>query len=139
MVMVQDEEGARQMIRERLVSKKWWVIIPYGSTDRLLELLEERFYKGERNGDFHLLVGPIADRSIYCVCLALKKWAPPKRLARLLQECGIKVSPELLSQRDLLSFISPDDDPSAIVSVLRWLSTRPGEEAIPTLEEAGGG
>jgi hypothetical protein len=137
MVLLQDEASVRGLIRERLISKKWWVIIPYGSSDGVLPLLEERFYSGERNGDFHLLVGPVADRSIYCVALGLKKWAPPKKLARLLQECGISIAPETLRQRDVLSLMGPGDDPSAIVSVLRWLQTRPGEEAIPALTEIG--
>jgi hypothetical protein len=76
MVMLQDEESVRALIRERLISKMWWVIVP-GRVTGLLSRLEEQFYSGERNEDFHLLVGSIPGSNACCVALALKKWAPP--------------------------------------------------------------
>jgi hypothetical protein len=133
MVQLHDPESSRQLIRDRLISKKWWVLLLPGDIPPFLSTLEERCYSGERNADFEIMMGSIAGSGFCCVCMARKKWATPKKLSALLQESGCTITPESLRRRDILIFVEPGSDDDSIVSVFRWLGTRPGEPPISAL------
>jgi hypothetical protein len=135
MVQLHDSESSREIIRDRLTSKQWWVLIFPGDIPSFLPVLEERFYNGKRNKDFQVMVGALAHTGVNSVCMALKKWASPPKLASFFQEAGHPITLESLRQRDILAFAGSEADVSAINFVFDWLRTRPGESPIPALVE----
>jgi hypothetical protein len=129
-MLLADEETARQRIRDQLMSKDWWMfILPRGIPD-FVEHLEEEFYSGERNADFHLITGSVGAHFL-CFCLAHKKWASPEVMAQLLEDAGRAGGN--LHQRDIIAVVSSDSDVEAANAVYHWLKDRPGEPEIPQL------
>jgi hypothetical protein len=133
MVQLHDPESSRELIRERLISKQWWVLLFPGNIPSFLPTLEERFYNGKRNKDFDILVGALTHTGVNSVVMALKRWASPQKLASFFQEAGCPITLESLTQRDILAFAGSEADVSAINFIFDWLRTRPGEPPIPAL------
>lgn len=104
--MLTAEEG-EAMVERMVASKEYWIIPTFAdSTDDFMCELEERFYGGEKNDDFEVMLGPIRIGSLRVAgcAFAHKKHCPPDELARFINRRGAdtRISPEELESRDLL-------------------------------------
>lgn len=124
-----DEEGARARVNEYMASHQWW-IIPWitDHTRWFSATIEERYYAGEANGDFHVmtLVGPPEMRMIP-VSFARKKRLPVRAMARFMKETDqgksrtLKEWQEVLKTQDVIVAGQKGVDPNAVKVVLSWL------------------
>ena len=121
-----DEAEAQKQIVEYVDSKEWWIILQ-PSDNPLAGLIEEKFYEGETNRFFHMIMAPTPFGRLNTIFAARKKEMGPKELAELLNsdEVPHRESPftvnELSDHDILLPFY---DDPGAetqMVLAVQWL------------------
>ena len=92
------EAKAKAEIRRKLKSRKWWFFMG----TRLGGVVEERFYKGKANADFHVLLGPTR-WGLLAFSTAYKRRMSDKQLSDLLLELGVDIAPEQLEHQDVLA------------------------------------
>lgn len=85
MVMLLDSSESKDKIREYMDSHEWWVLPLVTEESSLLSAeIEERFYDGAANDDFHATWLPIA--GLVAVIFANKRRMSAQQLAELLIE-----------------------------------------------------
>jgi len=121
-----DDEQVRDRIRGCLNSHEWWAIFDLETNH--LQDLEETFYAGEANADFHLFVGPQLPG--FHVAFAKKSRLSATALAEWMSNenaSDIQLTEADLRQRDIFAFVSKDVavTPEQLVEMMaafeRWL------------------
>jgi hypothetical protein len=115
-----DEGAARDFIRERLNSKEWWLIV---GDSRLSELIEKRYYEGEANEFFEVMIVP---RPFLPISFARKREMGARELAACVEELG---GPEDLAERlEEQDVLFPDSDPQRAMHIAELFASLVGEE-----------
>jgi hypothetical protein len=95
------QEG-REILREKFNDREHWMMIVHGSAVRLLIEIEQRYYAGDRNGDFTLITG-FHRGHVFAVVAAKKRQMPAYKLASMLRQyTDVRLSERELLRRDLL-------------------------------------
>ena len=77
----------RQAIRGKLRTGNWWLLIPVGESGRdICRYIEDKYYSGKKNADFHIILGTHPEHGTAAVFLAAKKHLPMSALKRLYLE-----------------------------------------------------
>lgn len=102
-VNLKGDEEMRQMVREKFLSKEWWLIL-WGRTkggDFIIDV-ENTYYVGEQSADFELLMGGFIP-SLWAVAFAKKKHMNAKQLVEIMNRNGMDtMTPELIGDRDII-------------------------------------
>jgi hypothetical protein len=119
----------RQLIKARLDSHEWWVLVSGPSQDQsgLIRRLEATHYAGEAGTDFETLLIPDTRLGLVAVFLARKLRCLPSEMQAVLQRhsgAPLPGSTVDLSKRDL--FIISDDRRTA-AALTKWLAELIGE------------
>jgi hypothetical protein len=99
-------DTALAILRSRLESDRWWVIIPTGlSGHDLIQAFESQFYADDNSVGFEVMVLRASVVSegwdgAVMVAFALKQCCPPSELARWLAKLGCLATAETLAERD---------------------------------------
>jgi hypothetical protein len=100
-----DEMEARQLIRERVTSDAWWVLVPGDDVGlEVTKAVEERFYRGARSRDFEVMMLPL-EAGAPGVVMARKVHCPADALAPLLRRItpnGQPIPGELLDRKNFI-------------------------------------
>jgi hypothetical protein len=85
-----DEAQAKAAVNEYLESKGWWVLMDPEGTGHI-ETIEAKYYSGEKNADFHMLLMPnvVPGFPLFAMAFANKTLCPAKDLAATLVESGL--------------------------------------------------
>jgi hypothetical protein len=129
MPLLMDEEDGREIVRERVASKEWY-LVPGISTvaGQVMAEIEERFYMPgtEANADFEILMGcPY----IFSLTMARKSRAPYSEILDLVDpnRTGIRVAPQTVpqEQQDILIMFDEDTDvltvTDQVVAFFNWV------------------
>lgn len=106
-MLLLDETDIKELINRYLDSRDWWMI-PYlteGAAD-IVTQIEERFYRGAKNADFHLLMGPSLPGGT--VAFAHKRWLKRSVLQRWLRKFTPDL-PAIGAEQDILLPIWKDE------------------------------
>lgn len=107
--MIIEECSAQDLIQKKIKSREWWIIPMCSEQGRDLGcMLEEKFYAKEKNEDFELFMGPIADLIVGGIAFAKKIHMTAKQLSQLFNR-------EISAERDCL--FTPD----CPHSVVKWI------------------
>jgi hypothetical protein len=99
-------DTALAILRSRLESDRWWVIIPTGRSGHdLIQAFESQFYADDSSVGFDVMVLPASVVSeerdgAVMVAFALKQYCPPSELAKWLAQLGCLATAETLSEKD---------------------------------------
>jgi hypothetical protein len=127
-------EDLRALVRKRVNSRQWWVILAYNaSAYSLLERIEERFYQGHKAAGFEILfpVGP-PWFTMGAIAFARKKDMSARNLLSIYrdaQQPGLTL--EDLQGRDILLPIeeeAPIEERHAVSLAARWFNAKFGYE-----------
>ncbi|MGE5607807.1 MAG: hypothetical protein ACM359_00995 [Bacillota bacterium] len=117
-----DTEGMRQLIKARLDSRQWWVIVAGPSQDRgrFTHRLESEHYAGTAGADFETLLVPNPRLGLITIFLARKLRCLPGEIETLITQCS---GGPLTGQMDLTrqDVIIISDGPDAAKLLARWL------------------
>ena len=111
------EAEAKAGIRRKLKSRKWWFFMG----TRLAGAVEERFYKGRANADFHVHLYP-TKWGLLAFSTAHKRRMSDKQLSDLLLELGVDIAPEQLEHQDVLADVDASDQ---LYVLDAWLAKTP--------------
>lgn len=139
MVELHDEEGAKQKVRGYLDSHEWWMLIE-PDAGGWMTTLENRFYSGEANADFHLLLLPGVPELplISALCFGKKTRCTPDQMSAFLCEQSSEYAamvaagggaPDLTEQDILVLAHHPERwayIPAALASWLGYLKEQRG-------------
>ena len=93
-MLLYDEEQVKEAIREYLNSHEWWTFFQQEGDG--IAQIEEKFYSGEANADFHLVFGPNIPG--FSVAFAKKSRMSAHELATFLEH-----SVEAIIERDVIT------------------------------------
>ena len=103
-----DEQEFKDRFKEYLASNDWWIILPLFNSDALTTI-EKQYYDGDKNGDFHLLMG--GGIPGFSIAFAHKDHMSPDQLLDL----GVlDTTLEDLEFHDVLLLCSESTDPVAM-------------------------
>lgn len=134
-IKLSTEDEARATIKARIDSRQWWVFIVPPAFVHYLELIEDRFYAGERNRffDVALLPGGLA------VAMADKRFMSAPALAAVTAESGgLTLPAEAFEERDIIFPCNPT--PEAMELALgfhEWIMGRARIDIRPEQPRAG--
>ena len=121
-----DEDQTKTKMRQYVKSREWWILIGVGGTDiigQAFQLIEERHYSGEANGDFHVVLG--GGLGMVPFAFAKKTRVSAADIEQTLIEAGAVIAPGALEhgERDILSvcFIDDGDDMGYVAQWAAWL------------------
>jgi len=121
-----DQSEAQEQIFKYIDSKEWWIILQ-PRNNPLAELIEKKFYDGEANRFFHMMISPNAFGRLTTIFAARKKEMGPKKLAELLNsdEVPHRESPftedELRDHDILLPFYDDPGSEAEMALAVQWL------------------
>lgn len=121
------EKGkTRTRIIKKIDSRDWWVVVSCTpEAAGLLAGIENRYYTGTKNKDFHIAILPpmLLDplQPIIGVAMAKKEHMNPQQLAGMLCEMGAEVTAADLRNQDILFPMDPDRHGWIVGLVCRWL------------------
>ena len=96
-----------EILREKFSDREHWMMIVHGSAVCLLIEIEQRYYAGDRNGDFTLITA-FHRGHLFAVVAAKKRHMPAYKFASMLRQyTDVRLSERELLRRDLL-IIAPD-------------------------------
>jgi hypothetical protein len=126
-----DTQGAARLINDRLRSRQWWVLVtnePFGT--RFAGHLEQRYYAGETNRHFDVLVIPAFREGFGLVSLFLaRKSCMPAEL--LQQEIAGKVGPISLEELRVRDVLFPHADIEGAAALATFVSGFLGRRPRP--------
>ena len=126
MVTFLDPEQLRSLVVERFTSKEWWVLAAGKNCDALM-FIEERFYSGEANADFHMFVTPRCPT--FGFALALKKRMSTEAFNAFAEE--LELSTRVAADEDVLIFHPGGQGAEECILFLAWFSALlGGREAL---------
>lgn len=134
-ISLSTEAEARATIKARIDSKAWWVFVVGPGFTHYLELIEDRFYQGERGRffDIALLPGGLS------VAMADKRFMSAQALAAVTAEDGGLTLPAAdFEERDIVFPCLPS--PEAIALALdfhEWVMGRARIEVEPSRPRTG--
>ena len=123
-------DEARAEARRKLGSRSWWILPWVGERSADLSIaIERRFYDGEANADFEVLIGGLPNWRLPCtVAFAHKRRMTAAQLAALCGEAGLPLEvaalERALATQDVVLGIAPGEEASvlAIMGALQaWL------------------
>ena len=119
-----DDEETRARIRECLDSGSWWMILDLDASG-VSNAIEETYYSGEKNGDFHLIMGAAPFMGLF---FAHKKHMTASQLAVLLVAEGAPFTETeleaMLERQDVLvpfEGLNPGVIQDTLTSLNTWL------------------
>lgn len=129
------EDEARAEIKARIDSRAWWVFVVGPGFLHYLELIEDRFYVGERCRffDIALLPGGLA------VALADKRFMSAEALAAVTAESGgLTLPAEAFEKRDVIFPCTPTFEGLALaLGFYAWIMGRARIDIRPERPRAG--
>lgn len=113
-----DDKQIKQLLKDRLRSREWWLFIaPDMRGNELMAIIEKRFYSGDANADFELIMQMHQELGLYAIVLAKKSHLPKAKLAKL-----IGVTVEELAERDVICPRESQAEQTAIIKFIsHWL------------------
>lgn len=134
-IRLSTEDEARAEIKSRIDSRQWWVFVVGPGFTHYLELVEDRFYAGERGRyfDIALLPGGLA------VAMADKRFLSPSALAAITAESGgLTLPAEAFEDRDIIFPCNPTPEGLALaLSFHEWIMGRARIDVEPDRPRAG--
>jgi len=107
----------RQEIRGKLRTGNWWLLIPVGERGiDMCSYIEDKYYSGKKNADFHLILGTHPEHGMAAVFLGAKKHLPMSVVKTLYTDSpGISstddaIPLEHLETRNVILLASADDE-----------------------------
>lgn len=116
MVSVYDREELRANIKAKFASKQWW-ILAQGNSTKALHQIEERFYSGEANADFHAIIAP--DCPTFWFAVAHKERMAAADFNEFAEEIGLTT--RLNEEQDILLFATGEAEDLECRAFMAWL------------------
>jgi hypothetical protein len=80
-----DHKSMAALVLERLKSREWWLLVPLGENgNSVISTIEEKYYSGEANTDFHLVLDN--NSPVWAFYLARKSRMSAGQLAEMFLE-----------------------------------------------------
>lgn len=119
-----DEQGARQIVREKVFSKNWWLILwVHGVAGEFVSEIERLHYSGAKNEGFELMMVPMPP--LFALVFALKKHMSVNDLLKIMnRNIDNKLTVEDLADRDL---ICPNVDLETLGRFSAWVGDPEGD------------
>tara|TARA_Y100000310_G_scaffold343552_1_gene451767 strand:+ start:2285 stop:2662 length:378 start_codon:yes stop_codon:yes gene_type:complete len=119
-MLLLDEGQVRSRILDYLRSREWWCFIPDGDVGHeALQAIEERFYAGDANVDFHLLMGGV----LFPIAFGRKSRMTPAQFCKLVIDRGApKEYASRLSERDIVGLGENNESSECVTLKLEALS-----------------
>ena len=126
-VSLLSEDDGIALIRQRLRSRKWWMLLGIDNhSTGWMSAIESRFYSGKKGRDFDLVMVIAPGRAVIGVALAKKTRMSPSQLSAFIaKESGQPpMNDELLTEKDCLCITA--DQSERAVAMVTWLHNRVG-------------
>jgi hypothetical protein len=88
-----DDADVKQLLKDRLDSREWWVLIPCGAS-KAIPLIESRHYWDDASSDFQAVLG--GDCPVMGFYFAKKTRMSPEELADIALQAGVQGSRDAL-------------------------------------------
>ena len=123
MVMFQNEETAKKMLKERLRSREWWILFWTDATSHIIMQIEQTYYSPDDNGAFEIVTGGFGRFPFIAVVLAKKDRMSSEQLSDLLTGHSTKkVDQAALEDHDIIHF-----DHATLLRFVTWIADPPSE------------
>jgi hypothetical protein len=126
-----DDVGIALMIKERMDSGEWWLLVPcdHDSHNPIIAI-ESKYYSGDASGDFHAVMVGDPDCPVHAFYFAKKSRMSPEELAEAMIEAGGAGGWGELVERcrtqDIVGFgLTPQTETRGILFVL-WAECKAG-------------
>lgn len=105
MVGLLHEDEAKTLVRGYLESREWWLFLDPENLGHIIDI-EEKFYSGEANADFHLVMCPRMEgpQGVVGLCFGRKSRLPKEILEAWLREQGMPDEDTMGDKQDCLVF-----------------------------------
>ena len=114
-------EEARQEVRAKARSRRWWIFLPQDERGHgWVSALEETFYSGRKSAGFEAMLGPYG-----AISFGLKRYALPRQMAAFLHQAV-----SALQQHDVIALGAEGADFTGARVFFEWVRDRPGEEMV---------
>lgn len=99
--LLYDDDETRTLLRSYFDSRDYWILPNVSEAGaEFARRIEERFYTGKKNADFHLVMGPMLPG--LAICFAHKKWLSAKRLEEFIHENGSTPNHPISTEQDIV-------------------------------------
>ena len=109
------EDETRDKIRDMINSWEWWIFPNVSeSSVHLSAMVEETYYRGDANGDFHIMLFPMSGMG--AISFAHKRRMSAEQLAAI---AGRDVA-RTLKQQDIVVALDVEDEEDQAAAVMQW-------------------
>jgi hypothetical protein len=101
-VMITVGDEVKKLLREKIESREWWILIPETDCHYLVVEAEERFYNGKASADFAAVLG-MSEFGIFSIYAAHKRRMSAQDLLTLIgTRSQLPVSLSQLEKHDII-------------------------------------
>ena len=110
-----DEHETLAEVRSRLKSREWWLFI---SSSPIAQDVENTYYAGEANADFHAIIGPMAGY-VVGLLFAHKRRMTRSQLAHIMRsytDVGFQTP-----KQDIICVVRDQQDQDRVLALQSWI------------------